>query len=99
MFLVSVPGQIAETLEGLWGGAGVADVFVEGDWVVWVYVVAACTVCQWELIMRRRLPAEPRQRLSKKKTYSLPVAPLAYSCWPLESIGSRFHSSQKLSIG
>ena len=28
MFLVSVPGQVAETIEGLEGGAGVADVFV-----------------------------------------------------------------------
>jgi len=36
---------------------------------------------------------------NKKKPYLPSVAPLAYSCWPLESIGSRLHSSPKFSIG
>jgi hypothetical protein len=41
VFLVFVAGQVAATFEGLRGGAGVADVIAEGDWVVCVGSVAS----------------------------------------------------------
>ena len=110
VFLVLVAGQVAMTVEGLEGEAGVADMFDERDWtVLWLWstfwklwprasrnqgtwFVAVLGISVWP-------SAPPLATRVKKKTHPLPVAPLAYSCWPLESIGSRFHCSQKSSIG